>query len=766
MSNPAPAFEPLAHSARNGAPEQLYRDHAENVLRAATGFARAAVALSTKWCVSFVASVERAAAYHDLGKLDDLFQDVLRFNRENKYGFNHVEAGTAHLLRLKQFEAAVTAYSHHIGLPSVPAEKAKFANEQNLALRDTGDLDGLGQAAWQRTDEYLESYLQRHHQLFAPMADSTNAHFSGLVRRLALSCLVDADHSDTARHYRNEREVPSPGLQADQRLARLDDYVSNLATANTPTNDRERQRLQLREKVYHACREREVKTGEHILACDSPVGTGKTTAVMAHLLRVAAERKLRRVFVVLPFTNIIDQSVGVYRLSLQLSGESSEAMENVVAAHHHRADFASYEARCLAARWDSPVVVTTAVQFFETLAARDTASLRKLHQVAGSAIFVDEAHAAVPPALWPQMFRWLRELCEDWGCHLVLASGTLPRFWNRPGFLKEVDRCEIPDLISQEVRAETLRFEAMRVSIRRESQPMSVQLLAGLIHRKPAPRLVIFNTVQSAAVFAHYLREGCHQGLNVEHISTALTPRDRSQTVARVKARLASKEADWTLVATSCVEAGVDFSFRTAFRESWGLVNLLQIAGRASRSGEYDNAEVWDFRHDASNGFSTHPQAEISRRILEQIFTECAVRNRQPSPDDCTDAIQREIFQDHGEKASRMEAIFQAETDADYPKVAKLCRIIDGDTKTVVIEKNLIHRLQNPDRSQWPDWREMMLGSVQLWANRLDPGQMPVKPLGRDKEIWAWIGDYNSFLGYMAGVLPLLKAGQTGFEPL
>lgn len=269
---------------------------------------------------------------------------------------------------------------------------------------------------------------------------------------------------------------------------------------------------------------------------------------------------------------------------------------------------------------------------------------------------------------------------------------------------------------------------------------MSVERLGDFVHNKPGPRLVIFNTVQSAAVFAHYLREDCKQGLNVEHISTALTPRDRSQTVARVKVRLAAKEADWTLVATSCVEAGVGFSFRTAFRESWGLVNLLQIAGRASRSGGYDDAEVWDFRHDADNGFSLHPQAKLSRRILEQVFAECAGKNRQPGPDDCTDALQREILQDHGEKASRMEEIFQAEKDADYPQVAKLCRITDAATQTVVVEPALIQRLQNPDRSQWSDWREMMQGSVQLWANRLDPGKLPVKPLGHDGELWAWIG--------------------------
>ena len=756
MSDPATMLEPLAHSARDGATAQWYRDHAGNVLRDATAFARAAAAWSPTLCDSFVAAVERAAAYHDLGKLDELFQEILRHNRRNKHGFNHVEAGTAHLLRLKQFEAAFTAYAHHIGLPSFPKEKAKFANGQNLVFRDTSELDGLGQTAWQRTDEHLESYLQQHHNMFAPVAPVPNQLFSGLVRRLALSCLVDADHSDTARHYRNEREVPAPKLHAAERLTRLDEYVAGLPGKNPPANDRERQRLKLRQDVYRACREREVKPEERILACDSPVGTGKTTAVMAHLLRVAAERKLRRVFIVLPFTNIIDESVDVYRRALCLATESTELMEQVVAAHHHRADFSGYEARCLAARWDSPIIVTTAVQFFETLAARDTASLRKLHQVAGSAIFVDEAHAAVPPALWPQMFRWLRDLCKDWGCQLVLASGTLPRFWNSPGFLQDDERCEIPDLIKSEIRAETMTFENNRVSIRKQPQAMSVKALGDFVLNKPGPRLVIFNTVQSAAVFAHYLREDCKQRLNVEHISTALTPRDRSQTVARVKERLTAKEVGWTLVATSYVEAGVNFSFRTAFRESWGLVNLLQIAGRASRSGEFDDAEVWDFQHDADNGFSLHPQAKLSRHILEQVFAECACRNRQPGPDDCTDAIQREIYQDHGDKSTLIKEIFQAEQDANYPEVAKLCRIIDADTQTVVVDPDLISRLIDSNRSMWPSWKELMKGSVQLWSSKTK--DLALKEIDRLPGVYQWSYDYNPFIGVMAGVLPRIKA--------
>jgi CRISPR-associated endonuclease/helicase Cas3 len=542
--------------------------------------------------------------------------------------------------------------------------------------------------------------------------------------------------------------------------------VAGLAAKANPESERERLRLELRQEVYRVCRERAVKPGERILSCGSSVGTGKTTAVMAHLLRVAAERQLRRVFVVLPFTNIIDQSVDVYRRALRLPDETAANMEAVVAAHHHRVEYESYELRHLAARWDSPVVVTTAVQFFETLAAKATAPLRKLHQVAGSAIFVDESHAAMPAALWPQMFRWLRELCDDWGCHLVLASGSLARFWELEDFIPASERRPIPELVSADVANRTNEFEDKRVRIRAHSDRFSLPKLAEFVLSKPGPRLVILNTVQSAAVLANHLREDCKLGLNVEHISTALTPLDRAKIVRRVRERLVSPEKDWCLVATSCVEAGVDFSFRSAFRESWGLVNLLQIAGRASRSGEFQDTEVWDFRHDESGGLSLHPQAKVARGILADIFKDCANQQRQPSPSDCTEALRLELRNDRGAQALRIEEIERAEKAADYPKVAKLCRIITADTQTVLVDQALAKRIESRERTQFPSWRDIMQNSVQIWSSRLDPGKLPIKPLGPGGELWAWIGKYDSFLGYMAGVLPLLKAGQKGFEPL
>ena len=409
--------EPLAHSAHAGAPEQTYRAHVGEVIRLGMEFGRETALFSSKWREPFLATLEMALNYHDLGKLDEIFQDDLHRNRRQTR-LNHVDAGVAQLLELNKqspgsfIEAAVAAYSHHIGLPSIRDEvEGKNTPQLKGAFRDLEkDAGSTGLKTYQRSDAELADYLAEHAHIFGLVNRPAKVGFSSLVRRLLLSCLVDADHSDTARHYGNERSVEPPSLLAAKRLAALDRYVAGLAAKANPESKRERLRLELRQEVYRACRERAVKPGEHILSCGSSVGTGKTTAVMAHLLRVAAERQLRRVFAVLPFTNIIDQSVDVYRRALRLPDETESDMEAVVAAHHHRVEYESYELRHLAARWDSPVIVTTAVQFFEALAAKATAPLRKLHQVAGSAIFVDESHAAMPAALWPQMFRWLREL--------------------------------------------------------------------------------------------------------------------------------------------------------------------------------------------------------------------------------------------------------------------------------------------------------------------------------------------------------------------
>lgn len=738
----------LAHSARSerGIPVQAYRDHIENVVAGAIGNADRAAVFSEKYGDLLQAAVRLAAEFHDLGKLDETNQEVLRINSGKM--LNHVDAGVAHLLDgsldSTRLAAAILIYAHHIGLPSMAAESQQVKGREKM-FRDEESTVG-GTPLRVLTNQRLNEYRQRHQSCVTnlPAANQRDIRLLSppMLLRLALSCLVDADHSDTARHYRDPVATQTPPLLApEKRLKLLDEYVAELG------RHRENERTKLRSEVYRQCREADYSAG--IMACDSPVGSGKTTAIMAHLLNVAATKNLRRVFVVLPFTNIIDQSVAVYRKSLVNTGET---IEDIVVAHHHRAEFDDPVARQYSFLWHAPIVVTTAVQFFETLAARCPASIRKLHQIAGSAIFIDEAHTALPAHFWPQAWKWLQELEREWHCHIVLGSGSLIRFWELPDFVDPPTT--LPPLVPDAVRDSSAKHEQRRVKYRSRAEPLDLEGLTKFIKKTAGPRLLIVNTVQSAAAIARYLAN--ESGLDqVEHLSTALTPRDRHATLELVMRRLRQpNHSDWTLVATSCVEAGVDFSFRTGIRERCGLTSLLQTAGRVNRSNEYERADVWDIQLCHDHVLRHHPAFVASARVLGELFAEDKV-----SPDFCTEALCREIRQEGMTK--KKEDILKAERNADFPTVEKLFRIIDSDTVTAIVDEALVLRLEACEKITRA---ELQSASVQIWHSKEQEfGLERLERVRGYEDLRKWKLPYDSFLGYMAGVLPLVDGGRNGF---
>lgn len=739
----------LAHSPqpKNQIPAQPYATHIENVLESAVLHTSKLTAHATDGQLLKLA-VQLAAEFHDLGKLDPGNQAAL--SGSGYLPVNHVDAGVAHLLKapsqLAAQLAAILVFSHHRGLPDIPEHRTR---EAGLPFRDL-EPGKSGRITKDHTDNQLTEYLRLHQSVVASTRQSAYSNEQlrsniSILLRLALSCLVDADHFDTAWHYGQASSVTSPELEPRVRLDLLDQYVAGLSEG------KEDERTRLRQGVYRACRNAN-PSGESLLACDSPVGSGKTTAIMAHLLNVAAARKLRRVFVVLPYTNIIDQSVRVYRQSLV---RANEVPDRVVAAHHHRAEFDGLTTRHLTYLWNNPIVVTTAVQFFETLAACRTGALRKLHQVAGSAIFIDEAHAALPAHLWPVAWKWLQELKTDWGCHFVVGSGTLSRFWLLPEFVNSPPI--VPDLVDLHVRDDSQEHEAMRVTYQSHPEPMSLMTLEPWLLQLPGPRLLIVNTVQSAAVIARHLADQKGRGNrqanhpHVEHLSTALTPTDRLITLKRVIDRLANDDdRDWTLIATSCVEAGVDFSFRTGIRERASLNSLLQIAGRVNRGSEYESADVWDIQLIHDSWLRPHPTFEHSSIVLGELFDE-----RQVGVSSCTEALRREIRRSRLEK----DDLLKAERNCNFPKVAELFRVINSPTTlTAVVDEAL---KENIESGQYVPSQELQSGSVQIYTSRAR--EWAVREFDHAPGLFAWDLEYDPFLGFMAGVLPLIDGGAKGY---
>lgn len=717
-----------AHSKKGNISAQEYSTHIRAVISLAHKYVQTTSCYSKHDKVLLSQAVEKAAIFHDLGKLCMDNQDVLSGKKQAKaLPINHVDAGVAHFLDERHFSAVSAAVikAHHIGFPDYSTEM----NKGNMTFRDTSIASAVGSE--------LAKLEGVHDSLITTNLEYANENIKGnrsVFFRMLLSCIADADHTDTAINYgqypADESAVP---LRAAERLVQLDKYVEGLKQQGTDSD-----RNSLRNEMYHACRNANIDSG--ISSCDSPVGSGKTTAIMSHLLAQAEKRGLRRVFVILPFTNIIKQSVDTYRNALVLPGENAS---DVVAEIHHRADFENENARYLTVLWRAPIIVTTAVAFFETLASNSTATLRRLHELPGSAIFVDESHAALPASLLPLAWKWVNIYASEWNCYWVLASGSLNRFWNIPEIADGIQSDFVPEIIDDNLRGRLSVYENNRISYCCELTPKNTAELANWIAKFPSPRLVIMNTVQSAAVLADYI--SVQFGRNyVEHLSTALTSGDRENTLERVKNRLKNKEdANWTFVATSCVEAGVNLSFKNGFRELGSLVSLLQAAGRVNREGILSNSEMWTFRILDDGMLKLNPELKQAAAVLKGYFES----EKTISPELSTQSIADEIAL-YG-LSGKHKNLITSEESQNFPQVEQDFKVIGTDMRLVVVDLDVAKLLQYGK----VDWKELQQVSVQIAKYKLDELRTPIII----DSIYKWNLDYDDFLGYMAGIVKLKK---------
>jgi CRISPR-associated endonuclease/helicase Cas3 len=738
---PAHTAQLLAHSAPSEDREpQSYAEHILNVRCGARERTQALLHFAVDPPPGFLDAIDTAATFHDLGKIDEAIQNALFRGRKAKLPWDHIDAGVAHVSSGGNWMAAWLIRAHHA--PGLPCRSLHFNTDglgRKLRGRRNDDCETEQHGSQQaRTDKFLPAYLSAHEHAVGPTTLNPVGCRHGLPMRLALSCLVDADHTDAARFDTGRGALQPVSSRWRERLARLDDYVRALGSG-TEARDRHRS------EFYRACRD--TLLNEPMAACEGPVGLGKTTAVTAHLLRRAEQENLRHLIIVAPYTNIISQTVRVLRNALALPGE--EATE-VVLEHHHRADFQDIGGRDLAVLWRAPVIVTTAVQLFETLASNRPAQLRKLHELPGSAIYLDEAHAALPTHLWPQNWRWLQELAERWRCRIVFASGSLARFWENRDIVGNPVR--LPELLTPELGTSVFAAEGDRVRYRRlKDGPIeSIEELAGRVAETRGPRLLILNTVQSAAAVARELRTA---GFDVLHLSTALCPNDRDRVLDRVQRRLVFRNySDWTLVATSCVEAGVDLSFRTAFRERFSTASLLQVGGRVNRHGEFTSqggGTVWDFVIDTGNFITRRPAAELPARVLKRQLDSGAFDRAEATPAQLVTTAMAEELRERGGIAH--DALSSEEKARNYPEVAAKGRVIDSDTRLVVIDPELRKRIEEREAIGFHD---LLRRSVQIWANRIRDLRLP--NLSNSQELYAWPYAYDpEFLGYMKGVLEL-----------
>jgi CRISPR-associated endonuclease/helicase Cas3 len=500
-----------------------------------------------------------AGLWHDLGKYRTEFQAMLERSAPDAEAdkvpprVNHSSAGALLAMRAMKDEGLPLAFviaGHHAGLADLQSLKSRI---------DDSELHHLAAA---ESNGATADWLAYGRDLKLPsMLDGTCNSSVEFWMRMLFSALIDADRLDTEAFHDPRRpgeRVFTEGLASlKQKLDAAIDFIS-VKAADTPVN-------RARASVLADCR-RSAREPGGVFTMTVPTGGGKTLASMAFALDHAVAHGLDRVIVVIPYTSIIEQNAKVLRAIFG---------DHAVVEHHSAFDPPAEPSRLwlAAENWDAPVIVTTSVQFFESLFANRTSAARKLHNVARSVIVFDEVQT-LPPSLLATIVDGLKELAARYHSTLVLATATQPALRKRAEF--PAGFANAREIVS----SPAAHFQALdRVEVRWPADPDSPTEYAALAARvsEHERALVIVHLRNDARELAALVPDAVH-------LSALMCAVHRTSVLDSVRIAL-KEQRPCRLIATQLVEAGVDIDFPVVFRALGGLDSIAQAAGRCNREG-------------------------------------------------------------------------------------------------------------------------------------------------------------------------------------
>jgi CRISPR-associated endonuclease/helicase Cas3 len=546
-----------------------------------------------------------AGLLHDLGKYDPDFKRRLEGDH-NRH--DHSTAGAVIAERLYPRWGKLLAFiiaGHHTGLANgTPGNGTRRALTARLTSgqEQADKAFARAQAAGLMLPENLDVS-------FAETPTSPGFTLSFFTHML-FSALVDADSLETERFYVSvgecvkNRDYNHPPLA--ELKARLDTALAaKLAKAKASSLN------MLRAKVLtHAQAKAALPSGLFTLTV--PTGGGKTLTSLSFALNHAVVHAKRRVIYVIPFTSIIEQTAGEFRGVLNVADDDL----TTVLEHHSGFDATLTTEdskddanlhKLASENWDSPLVITTAVQFFESLFANQKSRCRKLHNIANSVIILDEAQTLPEPYLRPCIAA-LKELAANYGCTIVLCTATQPALSHpdfKGGFEITPERELAPDVAA-------LFEQLQRVSVSHVGTLSDADVAARMAQSPQA--LCIGNTRAHARELYNQIKhlEGAR------HLSTLMCAAHRREVLAGIRQDLKDGKP-CRVISTTLIEAGVDVDFPYVLRTEAGLDSIAQAAGRCNREGKLDKGRVEVFAPgDGKRALaSLRTYADAGRRMLE-----------------------------------------------------------------------------------------------------------------------------------------------------
>jgi CRISPR-associated endonuclease/helicase Cas3 len=651
--------------------------------------------------------------WHDLGKFSAEFQDYISNVNDSHTSevlgkVDHTSAGarlsiSKHPLFGNLISTAIAG--HHSGLLDAYSEHACL---KKRLVKSIAEINA--------PDEVLDYNLPSLPSFIEPQT----AHFSiAFFQRMLFSCLVDADFLATESFMNTEQASLRP-LNGEEVFPRalelLEKKITSFGDPSGEVNI-------ARKVVYDDC----ITAALHdrgIFSLTVPTGGGKTLSSLAFALKHAIKNGHKKIIYVIPFTSIIEQNASVFHQLLKSLGK------NVVLEHHSNLspDKETTQTRLAAENWDAPIIVTTTVQFYESLFANKTSKSRKLHNIANSVVILDEAQSLPVQYLTPCL-RALEELSLNYGTTTVLCTATQPAINKSEIFPIGLD--DVKEIIS-DTRSLFSSLERTKTEYRNE---LSDEILTGEIAAEEQC-LCIVNTRNHAQGLFKALPESEENF----HLSALMTPNHRIRILDKVRSRL-DAGLPTRLISTQLIEAGVDIDFPVVYRSMAGLDSISQAAGRCNRNGKIEQGRVFVFHseHTSSERYFQET-ANVGHQILD-------LHADDPLSTQAIKAYFNLYYYQQKQKwdSKAIMAEFKVVPDKDLPflfqyrSVAEKFKLIENNQISVIIpndsvSKELVEQLRN---ESIPLHRKLLRSlqrySVQIYENQFAANHHQFKIL-RDGE--------------------------------
>lgn len=638
--------------------EQSIKEHCENVAKLAKEFAEPFGGGDIAYS---------AGMLHDIGKYSDAFQRRIHGSNEET---DHSTAGTQVAWNTNTGAGAISAFcigGHHAGLP-------------DLGAKVDDASDGTLQGKLRRTADPFDDYKNEINVNMptVPSWVAKDKYTFYFFTKMIFSSLVDADFLDTEAYMSNGSVDRNNGESLSRLLNSLNEYV---APWSNPTSELNKKRSE----IFNAALSKS-ENDKGLFTLTAPTGGGKTVTSVGFALNHALTHGMDRIIYVIPYMSIIDQTQRTFE---RVFGE-----KNVVAhcsAIEYPTDVKGDNRYLATENWDAPVVLTTAVQFFESMYSNRPGKCRKLHNIGNSVIVFDEVQTLPAHLIRPCVLA-ITQLVQHYGCTAVLCTATQPA-------LNQIIKSNgfAPDLPITELCPDELFSDPVfkRVNYKQDGKLTNNELETRLSSENQV--LCVVNTRKQAKdVFNLLPMDGRF------HLSTWMTPHHRRQVLDLIHDRLEKGET-CRVVSTSLIEAGVDIDFPTVYKSLSGLDSILQAGGRCNREGKrvFDESTVHVF--------------EAEEKTPKEIAQNCTATQRAMSKKadfESKEAVSSYfsflLYTLNGQLALDQKRILDKMNHYEFEKIATEFKMIEGEGYVIYIptpeSEPLLDKLKNvsaPKEYRW-----------------------------------------------------------------